>query len=230
MPAPSLRGLSSMATRLWLAELAQAYSLRHGVPLQLESIGGVEAARRVQAGEPFDAVMLASDALQRLIDSGHVRPGSRVDLARSEVAVAVPEGAPWPDLRTAATVREAVERARSIACSTGPSGDALWAWFQRWGLGDALRSRLVTPPPGVPVASCVASGAAELGFQQLSELLHAPGIALAGVLPPDMGIVTVFSGGVASASVQPEAACAWLAFLASPEAHEAKARHGMSPP
>jgi molybdate transport system substrate-binding protein len=189
----------------------------------------VDAARRVQAGEPFDAVFLASDALERLIASGHVLAGSRVDLVRSPVAVAVPPGATPPDLRTEAGLRQAVEQADSIGYSTGPSGAALVALFERWGLMDALRSRIVTPPPGVPVASLVARGEVALGFQQLSEMLNVPGIHLVGVLPSEVEIVTVFSGGVAAASSQPDAVRALLAFMASPQAAESKRLQGMTP-
>lgn len=225
----SLKGISSMATRLVLGNLARDYRERTGVTLALESVGGVDAARRVQAGEPFDAVFLASDALERLMASGHVLAGSRVDLVRSPVAVAVPQGASPPDLSTEAGLRQAVEQAESIGYSTGPSGVALVALFERWGLMSALQGRIVTPPPGVPVASLVARGEVALGFQQLSEMLNVPGIQLVGGLPSEVEIVTVFSGGVAAASSQPDAVRQLLAFMASPLAHEAKRRQGMTP-
>lgn len=222
-------GISSMATRLVLVDLARSYHERTGIQLHLESVGGVDAARRVQTGENFDVVFLASDVLQRLIDSGHVLAGSRVDLVRSPVAVAVPENAACPDLSSEAALRLAVEQADSIGYSTGPSGVALVALFERWGLMETLRSRIVTPPPGVPVASLVASGEVALGFQQLSEMLNAPGIRLVGVLPSEVEIVTVFSGGVAAASAQANAVRELLAFMASPLADEAKRLQGMTP-
>lgn len=229
MTPTRLTAISSMATRQVLAELAQAYRERTGVEVAVESVGGVDAARRVQAGERFDAVFLAADALERLMASGHVLAGSRVDLMRSAVAVAVRQGAVPPDISTEAALRQAVCAARSIGYSTGPSGVALAALFERWGIMDAIRPRIVTPPPGVAVASLVAAGEVELGFQQRSEMLHVPGITLLGGLPPEVAIETVFSGGVAALSPQPEAVRQCLAFMASPEATAAKRRQGMEP-
>ncbi|TSE23490.1 substrate-binding domain-containing protein [Tepidimonas aquatica] len=227
--APTLRGISSMATRLLLAELAQAWQASGGEPLLIESVGGVDAARRVAAGEPFDAVFLARDALQRLAADGHVCVDSIVDLVRSPVAVAVPAHAARPALDSAADVRAAVQQARRIGVSTGPSGQALQRLFDDWGLGELVRQRLVVPPPGVPVGSLVASEDIDLGFQQLSELIHIPGIQLVGTLPPELGLVTVFAGAVACRSPHGDAVRRVLAFMASPAADEAKRRQGMEP-
>jgi molybdate transport system substrate-binding protein len=225
----TLRGISSMATRLVLAELAQAYRARSGVSVQIESVGGVDAARRVQAGEAFDVVMLAHEAIDRLAASGHVVAGSRVDWVTSPVAIAVREGAPRPAIETEHQLREAVLAARSLGYSTGPSGVALARLFERWGIAGSIAPRIVTPPPGVPVGALVAQGEVELGFQQLSELIHLPGIAVLGPLPDPVQIVTLFSGGLCATSSQPEAVRQWLSFLASPEAEEAKRRQGMGP-
>ncbi len=218
-----------MATRLVLADLAAAYREATGGHVDIESVGGVDAAKRVQAGEAFDVVILAADAIERLIASGHVVAGSRVDLVRSDVAVAVRAGAGRPDISTEAAVREAVRAARTVGYSTGPSGVALAALFERWGLADELRGRIVTPPPGIPVGALVARGEVELGFQQLSELMHLDGITVLGPLPPAIRIVTTFSGGLCAASAQPEAVRQLLAFMASPGTAEAKRRQGMVP-
>jgi len=123
--AQTIRAISSMATRLLLADLARDYQAQSGLELRLESVGGVDAARRVQAGEAFDAVLLAADAIERLIASGHVRPDSRIDWVRSPVALAVRAGAPQPDVGSEAALRQAVQAARSLGVSTGPSGTAL---------------------------------------------------------------------------------------------------------
>ena len=120
-----IKGISSMATRQVLADLADAFQRHSGTRLAIESVVGVDAARRVQAGEAFDVVILASDAIDKLIGSGHVQAGSRVDLVRSGVAVAVRAGAAKPDISTEEAVRAAVRAARSISYSTGPSGVAL---------------------------------------------------------------------------------------------------------
>ncbi|MDZ7589404.1 MAG: substrate-binding domain-containing protein [Rubrivivax sp.] len=228
MPYP-ITLVSSMATRQVLAELARAYLGRAGCEVALESVGGVDAARRVRSGEAFDAVVLASDALSLLVASGHVVAGSCVDLVHSPVAVAVRAGAPRPDVSSQAALRQAVAAARSIGYSTGPSGTHLARLFERWGLADTLGDRIVMPPPGVPVGSLVAQGEIELGFQQLSELMHLDGIDVIGTLPAGCDFVTTFSGGVCTASAQPDAVRALLEFMASPAADAAKRRHGMEP-
>lgn len=227
---PPLHLISSMATQKLLAELLAADALAHPeVAVRLESVGGVDAARRVAAGEAFDAVVLGADALQRLMAGGHVRPDSRVDLVHSGVAVAVRAGAPQPDIGTEAALKAAVLAARSVGCSTGPSGVALAALFERWGIQDAVQAKLATPPPGTPVGRLVASGEVALGFQQLSELMHLPGIDVLGLLPAEIEITTIFCGGVAASSRQPEAARALLADLAAPWTAALKRANGMDP-
>lgn len=224
-----IRGISSMATRLVLAELADAYQQRTGVRVGIESVGGVDAAKRVQAGEAFDVVILASDAIDKLVASGHVVAGSRVDLMHSGVAIAAREGATPPDVSTEDALRQAVLAARTVSYSTGPSGVALAKLFERWGIADQIRDRIVTPPPGIPVGSLVAKGEVELGFQQLSELINLPGITVLGPMPQAVQIVTTFSGGVCTSSDQADAVRAMLAFMASPDAAEPKRRQGMAP-
>jgi molybdate transport system substrate-binding protein len=213
-----------MATRQLLADLAADF----GRPVSIESVGGVDAARRVQAGEAFDVVVLASTAIDKLIGEGHLQPG-RVDIVRSGVAVAVRAGAARPDIATEEALRRAVEAARSVSYSTGPSGVHLARLFERWGIAAQIKDRIVEAPPGVPVGSLVARGEVELGFQQLSELMHLDGIEVLGPLPPAVQVLTTFSGGVGMRSAQPEGARDFLVHLASPASADAKRRHGMEP-
>lgn len=224
-----IRGISSMATRLLLAQLAAEYEGRDDAKITIESVGGVDAARRVQAGEPFDLVVLASDAIARLQAGGHAVPGSQVDLVRSEVGVAVPAGAARPDITSEEALQAAVRAAPSIGYSTGPSGTALLKLFERWGLAETLKQRIVQAPPGVPVGTLVARGEVALGFQQMSELIHLDGIAILGTLPAPVQITTVFTGAVCAASSRADAVRRLLAFMASPETADAKRRQGMEP-
>ena len=215
-----------MATRQLLAELLAAHEAATGQAVTLEAVGGVDAAKRVQAGEAFDLVILASDALDKLIEAGQVQPG-RIDLVTSGVSVAVQAGSPRPDLHSAQAVQAAVLAAPSVGYSTGPSGVALIELFKRWGVAEAIAPRLHQAQPGIPVGRMVAEGTVALGFQQLSELIHVPGLDIVGPLPPDIQITTVFSAGLGAQCRHLEAARALLDFMASPEALAAKRRQGM---
>lgn len=229
MQTNPLTGISSMATRLLLADLAEAYLQRRGVAVHFESVGGVDAARRVQAGEPFDLVVLAADAIDKLVTAGRVVAASKTDLVHSGVAIAVRAGAPRPDIGSEDALRHAVLSARTVGYSTGPSGVALTRLFDRWGIADRLRERTVQAPPGVPVGALVARGDVELGFQQLSELMHLDGIHVLGPMPSGVQIDTIFSAGRCATSSRPEAVDALLGFLCSDDAADAKRRHGMEP-
>ena len=225
-----ITAISSMATRQVLADLAAAYRKAHGVEVSIESVGGVDAARRVQAGEVFDLVVLASDAIARLSAEGHVLADSRRAIVDSAVALAVRQGAPQPDIASEEALRRSVLAARSVGYSTGPSGTALLRLFERWGLQDTLAARLVQARPGVPVGGMVASGEAELGFQQLSELMNLPGITLLGGMPPGLEIVTSFVGAVGARSAQPEAVRSLLDFMGGDDTCALKRQHGMDQP
>ena len=219
--------ISSMATRQVLAELAAQWQAATGIEVSIESVGGVDAAKRVQAGEAFDGVVLASDAIEKLAAAGHTVAGSRVHLVRSSVAVAVKAGRSAPDISTEAALRSAIEAAPTIGYSTGPSGVALVKLFEKWGVWDALQPRIVQAPPGIPVGILVALGEVALGFQQLSELMHLDGITVVGTLPEAVAITTVFSAAACSASGQQETVAKLFAFMAAADSAPVKQKHGM---
>ena len=224
-----ITAISSMATRELLAELADAWPRQGGERVTVHSVGGVEAAKRVRAGERYDLVFLADEALAKLETERFLEEGSRQGIAESAIAVAVPDGAPTPAIASEAAVRDAILAAPSIGFSTGPSGDHLLGLFARWGISETVRPRIVLAPPGVPVAALLASGQAALGFQQRSELMHAPGIRIVGELPREIQKMTLFAGAMLASSTN-EPARKWLAFVASADAAEAKRRHGLEQP
>ncbi|HSV58978.1 MAG TPA: substrate-binding domain-containing protein [Variovorax sp.] len=216
-----------MATRALLQELAAMHTQRTGVEVMFEAVGGVEAAKRVAAGEPFDVAVLASDAIDRLLAAGKLDGAGRVDLVRSGVGVAVPAGAARPDISTEEAVRHAVLDAPCVAYSTGPSGVALMAQFGRWGIAGELQGRLVQAPPGVPVASLLSGGEATLGFQQMSELIGAQGIELVGPLPDEIQIITTFSAAPRLAARHANAVREMLDFMVSTDCDRVKRSLGM---
>ena len=227
--ASPIKIISSMATRQLLADLVAQFQKSSTQQVSVESVGGVDAAQRVQAGEAIDAVVLASNTIEQLIAAGRIVAGSRRDLVRSGVAIAVRAGARRPDIGSEEAVKRAVAGARSLSYSTGPSGVHLAKLFERWGISETLEDRIVQAPPGVPVGTLVADGKVELGFQQLSELMHLPGIDVLGPLPPAIQIITTFSAGLSMTSTQPDAVRVMLDFMVSPAAAEAKHKNGMEP-
>ena len=218
-----MKAISSMATRLLLADLMTAAAEAGLGEVETESVGGVDAAERVAAGEEFDLVFLADGALAKLADGGHVTPASVTPLVLSQVAVAVPSDADTPAAATTdpafesvAGVRDAIRAATKIGYSTGPSGTAL--------------VRMLQARPGIPVAQLLADGEVDLGFQQLSELVGRPGVTVLGVMPQGCAIDTVFSGAVATTSAEPDAAAVILSFLGTDAARDIARSHSFAVP
>ena len=229
MTGGQLKGISSMATRQILAELVEIYGTKTGRRVAIDSVGGVDAARRVRDGEAFDVVVLANDALEKLEAEGHLVAGTRVGVTLSALAVATKAEAGPLAFADEAAVRAAVRGAATVGYSTGPSGTYLLNLLKRWGLDDEVGPRLRQAPPGIPVGTMVARGDAEIGFQQTSELIGVPGIVLAGPLPASVAFETLFAAAVATKAADPDGARAFLAFLASPETEAIKRRNGMAP-
>ena len=215
-----------MATRRLLADLIAQFESGSDHRVALESVGGVDAAKRVRAGEALDVVVLARDVIDDLIASSRLVAGSRVDVAVSAIGVAVRAGARRPDISSAEGIKAAVFAAGKVGYSTGPSGQYLARLFASWDPEGRLKDRITVAPPGVPVGSLVARGDIDIAFQQLSEL-GGDGIDVVGALPPDIQMMTTFSGGVAATSTQPDAARALLSFMASPTLRAIKQAHGM---
>lgn len=225
--ASPIRILSSMATKPLLADLIEKFEQTSTTQVIVESVGGVAALKRVQADEAFDIVCLAANVIDQLIAEGKIVAGSRTDLVKSGVAVAVRTGAPRVDLSSEESVKAAVLAAATVGYSTGPSGVYLAKLFERWGIAEQIKDRTVLAPPGVPVGSFMAKGEVELGFQQLTELMNIDGIDILGPLPDAIQLITVFSAGIATTSTQPDAVRELLAFLVSDDAIAIKRANGM---
>jgi molybdate transport system substrate-binding protein len=184
---------------------------------------------RIARGEPVDVVIVAGEALERLIKDGKVVAASRSDLARSLIGGAVRTGAPKPDIGSVAAFVRALSDAKSIAYSDSASGVYIsTALYKQLGVSDAIKakSKMI---PAEPVGEVVARGDAELGFQQVSELMAVKGIDLLGPIPAEIQKVTVFSAGIAAGAKEPEAAAALIKFVSAPAAAAAIKKSGMEP-
>ncbi|SHK39398.1 molybdate transport system substrate-binding protein [Roseomonas rosea] len=185
--------------------------------------------QRLSRGEPADVLLLAADGLEALVAKGLAQPGSRVDVARSLIGMAVRAGAPRPDITTVDAFRQTLLNAKSIAYSASASGVYIETeMFRRLGIHDQVmpKSRRIYSER---VGSVVARGEAEIGFQQVSELLPIEGIAYVGTIPEAVQEPTIFCAGLAMGAREPEAARALIRFLASPEAAPVLARTGLEP-
>lgn len=216
-----------MATRRLLGDLSRSFSQIAPWNVEIESMGGVDAARLVRGGKAIDVIVLASNVMEQLENEGWIVPGTRSDIARSGVAIAVRSGLPRPAIATEEDVKRAVLGAGKISYSTGPSGDHLKRLFIRWNIAESIADRTVEAKPGIPVGQLVARGEADLGFQQLSEFLDVDGIDIVGPLPPAIQTITHFTAGVSSRSAHPDGAQALVAYLISPETQAAKQQLGM---
>jgi len=189
---------------------------------------------RLARGEAADVVILDGGSADELGRRGLVRTDSKIELARSLIGMVVRAGAEKPDIGSVETLRSTLLAAKSIAYSDSGSGTYLSkTLFPKLGIADqiASKSRKVRgPPSGEPVAAVVARGEAEIGFQQVSELIHVPGITFVGTIPAEVQPMFSFAGALTSTVQQPEAAIALIRFLASPEAAPVILQAGLMPP
>ncbi len=192
--------------------------------------GDTSIPSRLRRGEAVDVVIVADAVLRGFIDEGLVKRESYTPLARSAIGMAVRAGAPKPDLSTVEALKRALLNAQSIAYSASVSGDYLTKELvQRLGIADQVLPKSRRIEGGERVGAVIARGEAEIGFQQISELLPVPGIAHVTPLPPEVQKVSVFSAGIAASTGDAEAARAAIRFLASREAAAAIIKSGLEP-
>jgi molybdate transport system substrate-binding protein len=232
--ADEIKVMSSGALAAALKELAPAFERASGSTLSVVSGGSVAGAPdsipdRLQRGERADVLIMAAATIDDLTKAGRVVAGSRVDLARSSIGIAVRRGAPRPDISTVDALRRALLQAASVAYSSSVSGVYVSTeLFQRLGIAAEMRTK-ARKVESEPVGAVVARGEAEIGFQQISELRPVAGVEVVGPLPPAVQRVTIFSAAAAAGAPNPEGGRALIAFLASPDASDAIARSGMDP-
>lgn len=188
-----------------------------------------EILKRIDAGEWVDIVIMNAPSIEGLINQGKLAADSRVDVAKSGIGVAIRAGAPKIDTNSVNGLKWSVLSAKSIAISSGMSGIYIASLFRKWGIADQLKQKITQVPPGMPVGEVVARGEAQIGFQQVSELLPIKGIDYLGPLPTEVQYLTVFSAGLHTSARVPGGAKALLAFLTSPVAIPIIKKWGMEP-
>ena len=215
--AAEIKVLASAAIRTAYLELLPEFERATGHKVTTTWAPTAEMANRIRAGEAVDLVIMASDRIDELLKGGRIVPGTRVDLARSGVGVAVRAGAPRPDISSTEALRRTLLAAKSITYSTGLSGIYVAGLIERMGLAEELKPK-IRQVKGVPIGEVLVRGDAEIGFQQTSELLAIKGIDYVGPLPADVQHTIVFSAGVPAAGREPGAAKALASFLTTPAA------------
>ena len=210
-------------------ELIPQFEKSSGHKVSVTWTGTAKIKERIAAGEMFDLVIVGAPEVDKFIAEGKMVAGSRVDLAKSGVGVAVKAGAPKPDISSAEAVKKAMLAAKSVAYSTGPSGVYVQALIEKLGIAGEMKAKSKRTVPGSRVGQYLAKGEAELGFQQISELIHEAGIDYLGPLPPDIQHYTNFSSGIGSGSKEQGAAKALQAFLSAPAVAGVIKKNGMDP-
>ena len=227
--AAEIRVVRSPGFREAYNELLPGFEKTTGNKVTTNWGGVTEVAQRVANGETADIVILPIAQVDDLIARGKLIAATRVVVAKSGVGVAVKSGAPKIDLSSGDALRTALLAAKVIAWSTGPSGTHMADLVKKWGIADRLKGKVVISPADTPVGIVVARGGADIGFQQVSELIHVKGIDYLGPLPADVQETTVFAAAVHKDARSPDAGLALIKYLSAPNAAPVIRKAGMDP-
>jgi molybdate transport system substrate-binding protein len=227
--AAEVKVLAAGAIKEIFLELAPQFESSTGNKVVAIWTGSADIKKRIGAGEAFDLVIVGAPDIDAFIEDGKMVPGSRVDIAKSGIGIAVKAGAPKPDIGSSEAVKKALLAAKTVAYSSGASGVYVLRLFERLGIAAEMKATSKQAPPGVRVAHYVANGEADLGFQQISELVHETGIDFLGPLPAEIQNITTYSSGITTGSNAAEPARALQTFLSAPAAAAVIRKHGMEP-
>lgn len=227
--AAEIKLLASAAIKDAYLELLPEFEKATGHTITAAWSSTPDIQKRIAAGEAADLVILGSSGTEELVKQGKLVRGSRADFAKSGIGVAVRAGAPKPDISSADAVKNSVLAAKSVGYSAGASGIYIVGMFQKMGIADQVKSKTATVKPGEPVGEVVARGDAEIGFQQISELIPTKGIQYLGPLPSEIQHLTVFAGGVHSETKVADVTTALIKFLTAAPATTILKKHGLEP-
>ena len=227
--ADEVKVMAANAVKEPFLEIAAAFEKATGHKVTAVWSGTAGVTQKISGGEVVDVVIVGAANIDKLIQEGKLLAGSRVYFAKSGVGIAVREGLTKPDISSAEAVKKAVLEAKSIAYSSGPSGLYIAELFKRMGIAEQVKDKLKLPPSNVLVGEVLARGEADLGFQQVSDLLHVKGIVYVGPLPAEIQNTTVYATGLHTKAPAPEAAKALVKFLTAPAARPVITKAGMDP-
>jgi molybdate transport system substrate-binding protein len=225
--AAELKVLASGAVKEAANELFPQFEKASANKVEVTWAGTLDIKKRIAAGEVFDLVIVASPELDAFMKDGKFVAGSKVDLVRSSVGFAVRSGSPKPVLNSGEDLKKALLAAKSVGFSTGPSGVYIQSLIEKMGIADQIKAKAKIAGPGVPVASLIRDGSAEIGFQQVSELIHEAGIDFIGPIPADVQNITVFSSAVPTGAKAQIEAKALQKFLTAPASAPTIKKHGL---
>ena len=227
--AAEIKVIASNAVKEAYVKLVPVFEKKSGHHVTVDWGGTADIVKRTASGEVADIVIIPAAYIDDLTKQGKLAPGSRVDLAKSIIGVALRPGAPKPDLTSGEGLKKSLLAAKGIVISGGPSGVYLNEVFRKMGISDQIKSKTIQLAPGASAGEAVARGQGDIGFTQVSELLAVKGIVYLGPLPADVQQVTVFSAGIGRNAQQPDAAKALVKFLTSPEATPVLRETGLQP-
>jgi molybdate transport system substrate-binding protein len=218
-PAAEIKLLTTGAMKEVVLAVVQDFEKRTGHKVTVDNDTAGRLSRRIRDGETFDVAVNTPAAIDELIRLGKIAAGSRINLARVGVGVAVKQGAPLPDISTLDAFKRTLIAARAVAhgdpAAGGSSGIYVAAMLTRIGVADAIKARTILVPGGL-VAERVLNGEAEIGLHQISEILAVKGVTLVGPLPAEIQNYTTYAVGLATAAKDPIASKALINALAGP--------------
>ena len=227
--AAEIKMIASNAVKETYTQLVPQFEKASGNHVTIDWGGTADIIKRVGGGEVADIVITTAPSIDQLTKEGKLAQGSRVDLAKSIIGVALRPGAPKPDLTSREGLKKSLLAAKGIVISGGPSGVYLNDVFAKMGIADQIKSKTIRLAPGASAGEAVARGEGDIGFTQVSELLAVKGIVYLGPLPADVQQITIFSAGIHPMAPQPEAAKALLKFLTAPAAAPTLKKTGLDP-
>lgn len=225
--AAEIKMIASNAVREPYRELIPVFEKATGHRVTIDWGGTVDIVKRVAGGEVADIVIIPAGRVDEFVKAGKL--SNRVDVARSGVGVAARAGIPRPDVSTAAALRDSLIAAKSVVLSSGPSSLYLPTMFQKMGIADQLKPKILQIGPGLGVGDALARGEGDVGFTQMSELMSVKGIQYLGPLPAEVQSITVFAAGIHTEAAAADAARALLQFLTGPQSAQVLKSHGLAP-